>query len=131
MTLAPSSRVVAVSAHPGAAGGSGDAVDRLTLVSGRAHLSIATLERGRTFRVLTDAATVRGHGTEFDVEVGKGPTPRTCVRVQDGLVEVTAGHEPHIERTEPTERTFVKHGESWGCDPPPATVHRGPAPPFP
>jgi hypothetical protein len=106
VSLAPSSRVVGLTR---AAGIAGNGVDRLTLAMGRAHLSIAKLGPGRTFRVVTDAATVQVHGTEFDVEIGAAPTHPTCVRVQDGLVEVIAGAAPALERT------FLGVGQSWGC----------------
>jgi len=109
LTMSPGTRVAEISAPSGH-------VERLTLSKGRAHLWISKLRNGRRFHVITPDVEIQVRGTEFDVELGTGPTPKTCVRVQEGLVLVTAGK----------ARELLEAGRSWGCadsEPPHAAVN--------
>jgi hypothetical protein len=104
LTMSPGTRVAEISAPSGH-------VERITLSKGRAHLWISKLRNGRRFHVVTPDVDIQVRGTEFDVELGTGPRPKTCVRVQEGLVLVTAGK----------ARELLEAGRSWGCEdtPPP------------
>jgi hypothetical protein len=99
LTMAPGTRVAEIAAPAGH-------VERITLSRGRAHLWVSKLRGGRRFHVITPDVDIQVRGTEFDVELGTGPKPKTCVRVQEGLVMVTAG----------TSRELLEAGRSWGCE---------------
>ncbi|HEY0707752.1 MAG TPA: FecR domain-containing protein [Polyangia bacterium] len=118
MTLSPETEVAQMTAR-------GGQVERITLTRGRAHLRVAKLTDGRRFHVLTPFAEVQVRGTAFDVELLPGLAPSTCVRVQEGLVEVKAAGVSHL----------LPAGHTWGCDPAPlpgltrAAATPPPAPP--
>jgi hypothetical protein len=119
VTLSPQTEVAQMTARRGQ-------VERIFLTRGRAHLRVAKLTDGRRFHVTTPFAEVRVRGTAFDVELLPGVSPATCVRVQEGLVEVVSGKTTHM----------VGAGQTWGCDPRPlpgvsSTVETAPAPPPP
>jgi TolA-binding protein len=82
-------------------------VERISLTKGHAHLRVSKLRDGRRFHVITPFADVQVRGTAFDVEIVPGIAPSTCVRVQEGLVEITAAKTSHL----------VGAGQTWGCDP--------------
>ncbi|HVR63389.1 MAG TPA: FecR domain-containing protein [Polyangia bacterium] len=80
-------------------------VDRFRLARGSVHLKVNKLAADRRFHVVTPDVEVQVKGTEFDVSVTMEPRPHTCVRVQEGLVQVTAGSAVRL----------VSAGETWGC----------------
>jgi hypothetical protein len=108
LTLAPSSRVGRLITTASTAE-AGSRIEAVTLVRGRAHLKVTKLHGAQRFHVLTPDADVEVRGTEFDVELRPRATPGTCVRVQEGLVAVATGGEPHL----------VSPGQTWGCAPVP------------
>lgn len=81
-------------------------VERITLSMGRLHLNVAKLKEGRRFHVKTPSAELKVRGTAFDVEVLGGVSPSTCVRVQEGLIEVTT----------PVSSDMLGAGQAWGCE---------------
>ena len=80
-------------------------VDRIRLTQGSVHLKVTKLAADRRFHVETPDADVQVKGTEFDVNLIAEPTPHTCVRVQEGMVQVTAG----------AVAKLVGPGDTWGC----------------
>jgi hypothetical protein len=113
LTLDPASRVGAVLAAADAPEAA-PTFEAVKLVRGRAHLQVRKLRGGQRFHVLTPDADVQVRGTEFDVELldratggvaGGGSVPKTCVRVQEGLVAVVARGETQL----------VAAGQTWGC----------------
>jgi hypothetical protein len=99
VTLAQDTRLTEI-------GGPTGHVDRVRLARGSMHLKVNKLAANQRFHVVTPDADVQVHGTEFDVNLMAEPKPHTCVRVQEGLVQVTAT----------TGRHMIGAGESWGCD---------------
>jgi hypothetical protein len=99
--LAPRARLRV--ARPRTASGARDV--GLRLEQGEAHLSVPKLSAGDQFSIATPDARVVVHGTIFSVKVDDAAPSRTCVRVNEGLVEVQhrAGS------------TFLKPGMQWGC----------------
>ena len=77
----------------------------LRLSRGEAHFSVPPLGGRRQFSIATPDARVVVHGTVFSVKVGPEPRARTCVRVNEGLVEVRHGG----------QSTFLRPGMQWGC----------------
>jgi hypothetical protein len=98
LTISPGTRLAGMSAR-------GGKVELIRLSKGHAHLSVSKLNEGRRFHVVTPDADVQVRGTKFDVEIGAGPSPRTCVRVQEGLVRVTTRSADEL----------LGPGETWGC----------------
>jgi len=80
-------------------------VEHIRLARGSVHLKVTKLAADRRFHVVTPDADVQVKGTEFDVNLIAEPTPHTCVRVQEGLVQVTAGNAVKL----------VGAGETLGC----------------
>jgi hypothetical protein len=105
--LAPRARLrVARQKAQSGAQGAPDAHDvGLRLEQGEAHLSVPKLAAGDQFSIATPDARVVVHGTIFSVKVDDAAPSRTCVRVNEGLVEVQhrAGS------------AFLKPGMQWGC----------------
>lgn len=106
--LAPRARLrVTVDADtgggPGATAGKGA---ELRLERGEAHFSVPRLGPHAQFSIATPDTEVVVHGTVFSVRVGPSPVSQTCVRVNEGLVEVRhhAGS------------TFLRPGMQWGCE---------------
>ncbi|HEY2901235.1 MAG TPA: FecR domain-containing protein [Polyangia bacterium] len=81
-------------------------VDRIRLAHGSVHLKVTKLAADRRFHVVTADADVQVKGTEFDVNLIAEPTPHTCVRVQEGLVQVTTSN---------AAIKMVAAGETFGC----------------
>ncbi|HEX3694993.1 MAG TPA: FecR family protein [Polyangia bacterium] len=84
----------------------GGQVDRIRLAHGSVHLKVTKLAADRRFHVVTADADVQVKGTEFDVNLIAEPTPHTCVRVQEGLVQVTTSN---------AMIKMVAAGETFGC----------------
>ena len=89
--------------EPGAAGITEAA---LRLERGEAHFSVPHLGPHAQFSIATPDTQVIVHGTVFSVRVGPAPVSQTCVRVNEGLVEVRhhGGN------------TFLRPGMQWGCE---------------
>jgi hypothetical protein len=99
-------------------------VEHIRLAKGSVHLKVTKLAADRRFHVVTPDADVQVRGTEFDVNLIAEPTPHTCVRVQEGLVQVTTGADARL----------VAAGETWGCEsgtqkPAAAVINHAPARP--
>jgi len=77
----------------------------LRLVLGEVHCRVPALGQREQFSIATPDAQVIVHGTVFSVKVGAPDDPRTCVRVEEGLVEVR--HRDGSIRLGP--------GAQWGC----------------
>jgi hypothetical protein len=106
-------------------GGGPAPTTELELTRGEAHCSVPKLGAGAQFSIATPDARVVVHGTVFSVKVGEaGAGPRTCVRVNEGLVEV---------RHEGSSR-YLRPGMHWGCEPaapsPLAAAGAAPEPPM-
>jgi ferric-dicitrate binding protein FerR (iron transport regulator) len=102
-TLSPQTEVRHMTAHQGQ-------VERISLVRGHIRLHVSRLDEGRRFHVITPFADVQVRGTAFDVEILEilpGKASSTCLRVQQGSVEVTAGNASYL----------VDAGQTWGCGP--------------
>jgi hypothetical protein len=80
----------------------------LRLVLGEVHCRVPPLGQREQFSIATPDAQVIVHGTVFSVKVGAPDDPRTCVRVEQGLVEVR--HRDGSIRLGP--------GAQWGCSEP-------------
>jgi FecR protein len=104
LTLAPASRIAGVMAAASARNAA-PRVEAIRLERGNAHLQVGKLSGLQRFHVFTADADVEVRGTEFDVDLRPGSRPSTCVRVQEGLVLVTAG----------AQQIFVRPGQTWGC----------------
>lgn len=79
----------------------------IRLVGGEIELAVKKLAPGRTLEVETADATVRVKGTRFVVRaLERDGKASTCVRVDEGLVEV--------ERRD--GRVLLRAGESSGCE---------------
>jgi hypothetical protein len=92
----------------------------LRLVLGEVHCRVPPLGNSEQFSIATPDAQVIVHGTVFSVKVGAPDDPRTCVRVEQGLVEVR--HRSGSIKLGP--------GAQWGCVEP-ATASARPATPEP
>jgi len=92
----------------------------LRLDSGAVRCHVPHLAQGRRFSVITPDATVVVHGTTFRVTVGasKG-SPKTCVRVEEGVVSVNGK----------AGQARLEGSQSWGCDEPTADVEDAPVEP--
>ena len=102
--LAPRARLrVTVDAASGAVAGGDPA---LRLEQGEAHFSVPHLGPYAHFSIATPDTQVIVHGTVFSVRVGPSPVSQTCVRVNEGLVEVR-----HHDGN-----TFLRPGMQWGCE---------------
>ncbi len=78
----------------------------LRLEQGEAHFSVPHLGPHAKFSIATPDTQVIVHGTVFSVRVGPAPVSQTCVRVNEGLVEVR-----HHGGS-----TFLRPGMQWGCE---------------
>ncbi len=79
---------------------------KLRLVEGSVRCSVPPLGKTGSFSVITPDTEVIVHGTKFTVEVPDAEAPATCVRVQEGKVEVRHG----------AGAVFLGPGQFWGCD---------------
>jgi ferric-dicitrate binding protein FerR (iron transport regulator) len=69
----------------------------LRLLTGSVEIQVPKQRPGESFAVLTPDARVVVHGTRFSVEVMALPSgPRSCVKVQEGLVSVVRGAESEL-----------------------------------
>jgi ferric-dicitrate binding protein FerR (iron transport regulator) len=110
--LAPSTRLrvtAAASQQPNARGG-------LRLEQGEVHCRVPRLGTRDQFTIETPDARVVVHGTVFSVRFGGGARRGTCVRVQEGKVEVQ----------QRGSSVLLGAGAEWGCEPEPATVTAAP-----
>lgn len=80
--------------------------DTLVLERGRVTLEVPRLEAGKSFRVFTEDARVTVHGTRFSVSTTGEHGARTCVTVEEGLVEVARAAGAAV---------FLGPGQSSGC----------------
>lgn len=81
--------------------------DALVLERGLVTLEVPRLEAGKSFRVFTEDARVTVHGTRFSVATTGELGARTCVKVEEGLVEVARAS---------GDTVFLGPGQSSGCD---------------
>jgi hypothetical protein len=84
ITLSPRARLRAV----GAAAARAHARPELELLAGEVHCRVPHLGTRDQFSIATPDAQVIVHGTVFSVRFDPSAQPATCVRVEQGLVEV-------------------------------------------
>ena len=108
--LAPRARLRITPGTPGTPGTSAKREEPeadLQLERGEAHCSVPKLGAHGRFSIATPDARVVVHGTVFSVKVGEAAAgSRTCVRVNEGLVEVQ-----HRGGS-----SYLRPGMQWGCE---------------
>lgn len=81
------------------------------LKRGTIDLSVPKLAKGTSFSIVTPSIRVSVIGTAFSIEVKPGQEHDSCVRVSEGVVQVSPLDQPHPESVR------LGAGQAWGCAP--------------